>query len=108
MKTTIYSLGTVVKIEDATALIVGYGFEEKNDRLVPYYQIVPYPTGYRGSIKQAGISDVKIIEEGYHSDIAKLMTQHFATLSDFAQDIPADQMTEYINQSWKAIQEGKK
>ena len=68
-----YPVGSIVKIGDAKAIIVGISFQETGDKYCKFYQVIKYPVGYLNerSIRSFPAEQVELVSAGYrgsHTD----------------------------------------
>ncbi len=63
----ILSPGSVVTIRKKEAIIVGYGWEDRDGKARFLYRVVPYPFGYTQTegIMQIPEEEVELVSQGY-------------------------------------------
>ena len=68
-----YPIGSIIKIEDKMALVIGVRMIEEDNKLAKSYLIVPYPTGFTGweHVRVVAASECEPVSEGYRSAAAE-------------------------------------
>lgn len=105
---TIYPTGSVIKVREKLALIVGYDFAELEDKLRLHYLLVPYPTGF-GKMEEVRLlpaQDAELMIPGFHTDVFAVLAQYFSQIDALAQTMPAAQMRACLKQAREILRTG--
>lgn len=70
MESITYPVGSVIKADNTTYLIVGIKFFDQDNCFVKHYVIVPFPAGQfdSNSLRVVRADDVELIREGYRNN----------------------------------------
>lgn len=97
------SLGTVIKINDCKACIIGYSTTERDSKTISGYILVPYPIGFTNIDKAVFIPfDTKfdVLAEGYSTEISNRMLNLIFNGIDAVKDVPIEKLIQF-NQKYK-------
>lgn len=100
MENKTYSVGSIVRVGEIKACIVGITFDEQDSNLIKSYMIVPYPTGYTGSesCRLVRAEEIELISEGYYSDMSNAFIHYIDQLELAANMEDAETIRGYLDQ----------
>lgn len=94
-------VGSIVKMKEYLALVVGAVINETEDgSLVKMYKIVPYPSGYNNgsSVRLIEASKVTEVFEGYHAEFAEPYLKFLSIVEDAVQKYGSAKVKEGLKQ----------
>lgn len=97
------SLGTVIKINDCKACIIGYSSTERESKTICGYILVSYPIGFTNIDKAIFIPfDAKfdILAEGYSTEVSNRMINLIFNGTDAVKDVSQEKLIRF-NQKYK-------
>lgn len=106
MKNTL-PLGSIIRINDKSAVIAGYEWYDRDGKSAFSYRIVPFPLGITkpDSLKSVPAEDVEMISPGYQTEFS----EHYCTFLDKVRDIgttcSASELAGYLQEAEKRIAE---
>lgn len=88
MESVTYPVGSVVKADDTTYLIVGIKFYDQDNRFVKHYMIVPFPAGQfdSQSLRAVKADDVELIREGYRNDKSDAFLNYYNMIDNLSRE----------------------
>lgn len=94
-------VGTVIRINDAKAIIVGYDFEESENKLSREYVVLPYPKGYSNpdDLKVVSGDDFEIIQLGYKNEYYNAAALYIDGIDHFSKQMTADELKKAISEA---------
>ena len=94
-------LGTVVRINEAKAVIVGYDFVETGTKLSREYLVLPYPKGYASPKDLKLVSDraFEVIHRGYENEQYNAVALWVDSIERSAQQMNVDELKKAILES---------
>ncbi len=99
-KITIFSIGTIVRIEKRMAMIAGYTFREIDNHYQLYYYIIPYPKGLSSTedcyLIEADKVGSEIIAWGYKSEQFEQLSQQIGAISELLDSVECTEITNAI------------
>lgn len=94
-------LGTVIRINDAKAIIVGYDFDESDNKLSREYVVLPYPKGYSNpnDLKIVSGDDFEVIQRGYENEYSHAAALYIDGIEHFSEQMTADELMQAISEA---------
>ena len=108
MKEKTLPVGSVVKMKEYMALIVGVVIKEtENNDLVKMYKIVPYPSGYNdgSSVRLIEASKVQAVFEGYQSEFAEPYLKYVSRIEAAVKEFGASAVKEGLKELQEEMEE---
>lgn len=101
MSNQILPLGTIVQVQSRRMMIVGYTWDEKDERMVFRYTALPYPLGIsqKGGIFTLSEDAFEVISMGFRNESYETLSSFYATVRDLAREIPATEFKQYLQEA---------
>lgn len=95
----VHSIGTIIQMEDIKAIIAGYDFFEKENRLVLHYIVLPIPRGYarKEDLKIVDAHTVSVVSVGFENEASDYYSRFLEQVCKIAEQCSAEEMREYLN-----------
>lgn len=95
----VHSIGTIIQMADIKAMIVGYEFFEKQNKLVLHYIVLPIPRGYarKEDMKVVDAYTVNVVSAGFENEASDYYSRFLEQVCKVSEQYSADKMREYLN-----------
>lgn len=107
MEIKTYPVGSVIKADETTYLVVGIKFMEQGNRWVKHYKIVPFPAGQfdEKSLRVVKAEDVELIREGYKNDMSEALLRFFNKIDKLSQENDAETIKQAFKDAEQIVKE---
>lgn len=101
MSNQILPLGTIVQVQSRKLMIVGYTWDEKDERMVFRYTALPYPLGItqNGGIFTLSEDAFEVVSMGFRDESYETLSNFYTTVRDLAREIPVDEFKQYLREA---------
>lgn len=94
-------IGSVLQVKGKKSLILGYQFDDENNKFVTSYIICGYPFGFI-TCDELGIvpvdADIEVIFEGYRNEFFYSFIKNKQELHDLTATMSVSEWNEHLNQ----------
>lgn len=90
------SIGSIIRYQNEIYMIVGYDYQEKENKIEKNYIVVPYPRGYRTESDYGLVPamDVKTLWRGYESQKSNIIQLYFDSMDDVMSRISVSKLNQ--------------
>lgn len=102
-----YPVGSVVKADEGTYLVVGIKFYEQDNRLVKHYMVVPFPAGQFDdqSLKAVKADCAELIREGYKNDVSEALLGYYDKIDKLSEEHDAETLKQAFKDAEEIVKE---
>ncbi len=96
----IYPIGSLIRAENCKAIVSGYDFIAKDNKLVLQYLVLPYPMGYtnKDDLRMVAVDRCELIECGYRGEMFSPLENYLQGMRNAADRFTAREIRQAIEQ----------
>lgn len=99
-QTQIEPIGTIIRIQDAAGVIIGYDFLTVDDKLMLCYLVIPYPEGFTSEkdVRVLCPDDCSVLASGYDTEQFRCLSRYLSGIEEAVERFTAGQIKDALNQ----------